>query len=303
MSFAKSRKKAPIKNGFQSAFTREEWLGWRSQGIGGSDAAVALGVHPYSCALDLYLDKVKGKRNNIDTPATRWGHTLEPLVIEMVKQRFPNACRSVEELELMTDPEFPFLKATMDSGCFGEKGAGIIEAKTALSFYGGKMFSEGFPKHYRAQCLHYLLVTRLEFCILGALTEGYREEFFWVFPDLEELEDLQTKEIELWTRMQNHDIFWLLDASERTSKALDKLFNTPQDEPEPIDARGDESTNKALEQYFHAKEVEKFNNGRKKEAENILKAMIGDSEVLICDGARVKWSRTARGRRFTVKGD
>ena len=103
--------------------------------------------------------------------------------------------------------------------------------------------------------------------------------------------------------MQNHDIFWLLDASERTSKALDKLFDTPQDEPEPIDARGDESTNKALEQYFHAKEVEKFNNGRKKEAENILKAMIGDSEVLICDGARVKWSRTARGRRFTVKGD
>jgi putative phage-type endonuclease len=301
MSFAKSRKKKPDTHGRQSDFTREEWLEWRAGGIGGSDAAVALGVHPYSCPLDLYLDKIKAKRKNVESNATRWGHTLEPLVINMVQERFPEVIQSVCELELMTDPDFPFLKATTDAGCFGSKGAGIIEAKTALSFHGGKMFSEGLPAHYRAQCLHYLLVSRLEFCVLGALTEGYREQFFWVFPDLEELEDLQTREIELWNRMNQNDIFWLLDESEKTAKALERLFETPVDAPEPLDKRGDETVNKALENYFEAKDVEKLATGKKKEAENILKATIGDLETLVCDGATVNWKRTARGRRFTVK--
>ena len=161
MDFSKTRKKQPIEVSQQSQMTEEEWLDWRNEGIGGSDAAVALRVHPYKCPLDLYLEKIKGKRNKISTPATRWGHTLEPLVINMVQERFPEVARTVQPLPLMIDPDYPFLRATMDSGCFGSKGPGIIEAKTALSFHGGQMFKEGIPKHYRTQCLHYLLVSRL----------------------------------------------------------------------------------------------------------------------------------------------
>lgn len=302
MNFAKSRKKKPniVRPSDQ---THEQWLAWRSEGLGGSDAAVALGIHPYKCALDLYLDKVKDKRNSIETPATKWGHILEPLVINMIKERYPKQCRSIYEPPLMVDPDYPQLRATMDAGCHGSKGHGIIEAKTALSMHGGLLFKEGLPKHYRAQCLHYLLVSRLDFCILGALTEGYREYFYEIQPDLEELEDLQHKELELWTRMQDHDVFWLLDSSQKTAKALEKLYNTEQlEQPEPIDARGKEDVNRALEIYFHAKQMDKENKELKTQAENFLKAMIGESEELVCDHAIVKWAKTKRGRRFTVKG-
>ena len=302
MDFAKRRKKGPDIGPAQDDLTRDQWLQWRREGLGGSDAAVALGVHPYKCALDLYLDKVKGKGNPIDTPATRWGHTLEPLVIEMVKQRHPKTVRTVEDLPLMIDPDFPQLRATMDAGFHGAEGRGIIEAKTALSMYGGLMFKEGIPKHYRAQCLHYMMVSRIDLCILGALCEGYREHTFTIRADLEELEALEAAELELWQRMKDHDVFWLLDSSEKTGKALATLYESKPDAPEPVDGRGDERAAKALESYFDAKNAEKQGKEQKTEAENILKAMIGEAEELICDYAVVKWSRTARGRRFTVKG-
>lgn len=37
----------------------EEWLEYRRQGIGGSDAAAILGVSPFATARDLYYDKCK----------------------------------------------------------------------------------------------------------------------------------------------------------------------------------------------------------------------------------------------------
>ncbi len=36
---------------------REEWLATRKQGIGGSDAAAAVGLNPYKSQLELWLEK------------------------------------------------------------------------------------------------------------------------------------------------------------------------------------------------------------------------------------------------------
>ena len=41
-----------------SALTEEQWLAWRKKGIGGSDAASALGLSPYRTARELYYDKI-----------------------------------------------------------------------------------------------------------------------------------------------------------------------------------------------------------------------------------------------------
>ncbi len=37
--------------------SREEWLAYRRQGLGGSDAAAVLGISPFRTAVDLYYDK------------------------------------------------------------------------------------------------------------------------------------------------------------------------------------------------------------------------------------------------------
>lgn len=42
--------------------SREEWLDIRQQGIGSSDAAVAVGLSPYKSALSLWLEKTGRKQ-------------------------------------------------------------------------------------------------------------------------------------------------------------------------------------------------------------------------------------------------
>ncbi len=41
----------------------EEWLGLRKTGIGGSDAAVILGISPFKSTLELWNEKVKDIQN------------------------------------------------------------------------------------------------------------------------------------------------------------------------------------------------------------------------------------------------
>ena len=44
-----------------AGLTHEEWLEFRRNGIGGSDAACVLGISPFRTGVDLYYDKL-GRR-------------------------------------------------------------------------------------------------------------------------------------------------------------------------------------------------------------------------------------------------
>lgn len=41
--------------------SREEWLAYRRQGIGGSDVAGIMGISPFRTARDIYYDKLNKK--------------------------------------------------------------------------------------------------------------------------------------------------------------------------------------------------------------------------------------------------
>ena len=65
--------------------SEEEWLRWRTTGIGGSDAGTVLGGNPYMTKRELFYEKtgvkpVKAKDNN--ALPLRWGHALEETVAE-----------------------------------------------------------------------------------------------------------------------------------------------------------------------------------------------------------------------------
>ena len=63
---------------------REEWLRYRKQGIGGSDAGAICGFNPYRTAMQVYYDKTSNEIENIDNEAMRQGRELE----EYVAKRF-----------------------------------------------------------------------------------------------------------------------------------------------------------------------------------------------------------------------
>ena len=70
--------------------SREEWLGWRRQGIGGSDVAAIIGISPFRTARDIYYDKLgiaaveEDKGNWV---ALEMGNLLEDLVAKIFERR------------------------------------------------------------------------------------------------------------------------------------------------------------------------------------------------------------------------
>lgn len=71
--------------------SREDWLAFRRQGIGGSDTAALLGISPWRTARDLYYDKLGVAAASLDTE-DNWvqlevGTLLEPLVAKIFQKR------------------------------------------------------------------------------------------------------------------------------------------------------------------------------------------------------------------------
>src|SRR5262245_62641262 len=90
----------------------EEQVAERHTGLGGSDAAPALGLSPFKSALELFLDK-RERRDLPDAAAyLRWGHLLEPVI----RQEYANVTGRVVRLPPGTvrSAEHPFMLAHFD---------------------------------------------------------------------------------------------------------------------------------------------------------------------------------------------
>jgi putative phage-type endonuclease len=73
---------------------RDEWLEQRRHGIGGSDAAAALGLSPWKTPLSLYLEKTGDARPFRDNESMLWGRVLEPAIRAEYTRRTGIACAS-----------------------------------------------------------------------------------------------------------------------------------------------------------------------------------------------------------------
>ena len=61
--------------------SREEWLKYRTQGIGGSDVSIIAGINPYKSVHQLWLEKTgQTQPEEGDSEYTHFGTLLEPIV-------------------------------------------------------------------------------------------------------------------------------------------------------------------------------------------------------------------------------
>ena len=59
---------------------KKDWLKYRKQGIGGSDAGAVCGMNPYRTAMQVYYDKITEDVEDIDNEAMRQGREFEAYV-------------------------------------------------------------------------------------------------------------------------------------------------------------------------------------------------------------------------------
>lgn len=93
----KTRYHHAIRLASTSALSREAWLQIRQQGIGSSDAAMAIGLSPYKSPLSLWLEKTHRKAPDdlSEKEAVIWGTVLEPVLASVYAERTGKKVRRV----------------------------------------------------------------------------------------------------------------------------------------------------------------------------------------------------------------
>ncbi len=97
-----------------SNLSREDWLTYRRQGIGGSDAASVLGISPFRTGVDLYYDKLglpieDGEENWV---AMEVGTRLEELVARIFAKK--TGLKIFQKKFMFQHPDHPWMLADLD---------------------------------------------------------------------------------------------------------------------------------------------------------------------------------------------
>lgn len=172
----------------------DEWLEWRRNGIGASDAPIIMGVSKFKTANELWNEKTSNEvKKNEDSFITEKGHKLE----KIARQKYELQTFMDWKPELAEHRDYPFLRASLDG--LNAKYNAFWECK-----YMGKESYEKLkntelkprdriPKQYYPQLMHQVLVT------------GFTEIHFTGIIDHQVNKDLKKGETEQFTLVYNID--------------------------------------------------------------------------------------------------
>jgi len=263
---------------------RVQWLEWRRQGIGGSDAAAVAGLDPFKSPMSVYLSKagLLPLDDGDDNEVMRWGRRFEDAIVEEFEERSGLFVDHREER--VTHPTHPFLRATLDGFVYPEPAEhvmplGIYEAKTASRR--GWEWVDGIPEHVQIQCQHNLAVTGLERAYLAALLLSPipRLTIHEIERDDAAIEVLAAIETDFWQRVQERRPP-AVDGSDATTEALKAAYASPNGRmvdmtPEALDA---------VRRRMLAAKDERVARERRQLAESELMLFMGDAETAHLNG-------------------
>ena len=176
--------------------TREEWLKWRTMGIGGSDASIIAGINKFKSVFQLWLEKTRQVvPQETDSEYTHFGNVLEPVVKREFTRRTGIKIRSKKAI--LQSVQYPFMLADLDGVIYENGEMVIFEAKTA-SAYKQKIWEEGVPPEYILQVQHYMAVTGARKAYIAALVGGNHFYYHEVFRDDDLIKQIICMEREFW---------------------------------------------------------------------------------------------------------
>lgn len=270
----------------------ETWLRERKKGLGGSDAAAAIGLSRWKSPFRLWLEKTGQIVPEEAGESAYWGTVHEPQIrAEFVKRT--GKCVSKPEA-IFQHPEYPWMLANVDGEIDGENAG--LEVKTASEAYADEWADGKIPLAYQIQAFHYMAVMGWERMYFAVLIGGNK----YVQPDPLErdeeiIADLIQKEEAFWKLVESGETPWL-DGSESTSAAVSRLY--PETDGTAIELPGEEM--RWIEQYIMARDEEKLWGQKKEEAALQLKTRMGAAARAIVGGAwQVDWGSYKTNRLDT----
>lgn len=267
---------------------KKEWLKYRKQGIGGSDAGAVCGMNPYRTAMQVYQDKISEETEEIDNEAMRQGREFE----DYVAKRFMEATgKKVRRANAMFYNErYPFMLADVDRMVVGENAG--LECKTASPYMAEKWKDGQIPMSYYIQCLHYMAVCNTEAWYLAVLIYGKEFKYYRIERDEQMISDLILIEKDFWESYVLAEKIPEPDGSKVADRVIGAYYRkTMADKSIPLTGFDEKlKYRQELAEHMEQLEVEK------KKIEQELKMYLGEAEIAENEQFRVTWKSVSSSR-------
>lgn len=206
---------------------REQWLEERTTGVGGSDAAAALGLSQYKTTYELWLEKTKqiGAEDLDEVERIQFGRIMEDIIAREYARR--NNVKVRRRNQIVRHAKYPWMLANVDRLIDGVRRGLECKNVDAMAFRMGSWGEPGtdqVPEEYLLQCQHYMAVLDYPEWHLAACVGGNRLEMFVIQRDAELEEMIIDGEHEFWQRVEKHDAPEPDYAHATTLKLLQRIY-------------------------------------------------------------------------------
>lgn len=266
--------------------SREEWLKYRLQGIGGSDVSVIAGINPFRSVYQLWLEKTKQTEpEQTDSEFAHFGRILEPIVRKEFMQRTGKKVR--QKHMLLQSEEYPFMLADLDGTIREPNGElSLFEAKTA-SAYQQQTWEEEVPAPYLLQVQHYMAVTGAKRTYLAALVGGNHFYSHVVEREEEMIEKIIAMEKYFWETYVLGGVEPLPDGSEVTTRYFNHKFCQSNGTTVPLP----EEALSVCDEYEQLSQKIKELETAKNAAGNQLKSYLKEAETGTVGNRKITWKQ------------
>lgn len=280
--------------------SREDWLDVRKSGIGGSDAAAAVGLSPYMSPLELWLIKT-GRDANLPRPnpddttePVYWGTLLEPIVAASYTKQTGNRVRRVNAV--LQHPTVSFMLANVDREVVGNHDVQLLECKTAGEF-GTRLWRDGVPEYVQLQVQHQLAVTGKQAADVAVLLCGQKLEVHRIVRDEGLIARLIELEAAFWRYVET-DTPPPADGSDSADRALRCLYPGAGGS---IDFTGDRSLSSTFADLVTVRaEIETRQSVEAKLKQSIVQAM-GEADQAMFETGSVSFRRSRDSSSVDLK--
>lgn len=268
---------------------RTQWLAERRKGLGGSDAAAALGLSPWTSPLQLYLDKIGEAEETQESEAMRFGTLLEPVVRAEASRRL--GAEIAHDLPPAVSPMHPFMRCNLDGRISNDV---IFEAKTARNDAGwGEVGSDDIPQSYLIQCQHSMIVVGAKVTEVAVLIGGSDFRLYRVHHNDSLAELLIEGERAFWQCVETR-------TPPEPSTLAEINLRWRQSEPRSIELSPEGAA--AVRKLVAIREQIKALETDADECEKAVKAELRDADVATADGViAVTWKQAKAGRAVDWK--
>jgi len=305
--------------------TNEEWLEYRRQGLGGSDASIVAGINEYKSPYALWAEKAGIVESEFKgNKATEWGHNLERVVAEQYAREtnssvvcFPAILASLDRTWQQANVDFFIMRHDYNNAypagyvtdveasslwfsrlpepeaILEIKTTGIASRGNAKGWHYGQV-----PEAYELQGRHYASVTGITKVVYACLVGGeglvIREREY----NQEQLDYLNRIEEEFWNGVQSQ--------TPPDMTGYDSDFTTlkaqfPTHEPDVV-VETDEFGLDIYKEFLQAKAIADEAEAKVKLIKAQLELMIGAAEAVAYDGRTLfTYKATAPGTTIDTK--